>query len=386
MLFAALAWTGLCCGLAVADDADRAYQAELLGQAGHDKMFYVKQDEGPKLSLGGYMQFRYYAVLGGDQTPEDSTIGFQLHRTRLLIAGKLTEPNVEFLVLPSAGPNGVVSVYDAWTKWNINDKWSLTVGQFKLPLLREWLVAERYILAIERSVVNTTFCTIYSQGVQLEYKGDNVHFMGAFSDGIRGFNTRFDAPTEADYALTARVEGLFDGTWAQFGDITSLGNEHGGIMGGLAVHHQGHTNSFATVPIESLTEVTFDLSWEARRASLMAGAVARQITRSNGQDTVDYGVLLQGGVFVTDTVELFARGAMVIPDGDASGDDPFPAITGGLTWYIAGHALRFKADAEWYPTDLPDTVILNFGPDTNSGLLGPSGGQVAVRAEFQLVF
>ncbi|MCL4221110.1 MAG: hypothetical protein KJZ65_07045 [Phycisphaerales bacterium] len=385
MLALAVLCTGLACGLETTDEA-RAFERELLGQAGRDKMFYVEQPGGPKLNLGGYMQFRYYGVVGGDQTPEDVTSGFTMQRTRLLISGKLAEPKIEFLILPSAGPNGKVSVFDAWTKWNINDQWSLTIGQFKLPLLREWLVAERYLLAIERSVVNTTFCTIYSQGVQAEYKGESLHFMAAVSDGIRGFNTPYDAPGEADYALTARLEALFDGTWAQFGDITSLGNEQSGLMGGVAIHHQGHTDTFAAVPIDTLTELTLDLSWEGRRASIMAGGVARYVERDGGDDSVDCGVLVQGGVFVSDTVELYARGAMVIPDSDSSGDDPFPAITGGLTWYIAGHALRFKADAEWFPNDLPDTVILNFGPDTGSGLLGPGGGQVAVRAELQLVF
>lgn len=383
----ALALTGLACGLEpVADDVARALHNELLGQAGHDKMFFIEQPDGPKLSIGGYTQFRYYAVVGGDQTPEDSTIGFQLHRTRLLISGRLSEPNIEFLILPAAGPTGQISVYDAWTKWSINDNWSLTVGQFKLPLLREWLVAERNLLAIERSIVNSTFCTVYSQGVQLGFRNDNFQFLAAASDGIRGFNTRVDAPGEADYALTARVEALLDGSWAQFNDITSLGNEHGGLMGGIAVHHQGHTGAYATVPIESLTEVTLDLNWEGRRQSLMAGAVARHITRNNGMATEDFGVLVQGGVFVSDTVELYARGALVIPDSDSTGDDVFPAVTCGVAWYIAGHALRFKADAEWFPQDLADTVLLNFGPDTNSGLLGPGGGQVAIRAEFQLVF
>lgn len=385
MLALVFVCTGLACGLEPTDQT-RAFERDLLGQAGRDKMFYIKQTGGPRLNLGGYMQFRYYGVVGGEQTPEDVTSGFTTQRTRLLIAGKLGEPKIEFLILPSAGANGTVSVFDAWTKWNINDQWSLTVGQFKLPLLREWLVAERYLLAIERSVVNTTFCTIYSQGVQVEYKGESLHFMAAVSDGIRGFNTRYDSPAEADYALTARLEALFDGAWAQFGDITSLGNESGGLMGGLAVHHQGHTDAFAGVPIDTLTELTLDLSWEGRRASLMAGGVARYVARDGGDDTVDYGVLVQGGVFVSDTVELYARGAVVIPDSDSTGDDPFPAITGGLTWYIAGHALRFKADAEWFPSDLPDTVILNFGPDTGSGLLGPGGGQVALRAELQLVF
>lgn len=278
MLALAVVWTGLACGLEPTDRA-RAFERELLGQAGRDKMFYVEQPDGPKLSLGGYMQFRYFDVVGGDQAPKDVTSGFTMQRTRLLISGTLPEQKIEFLILPSAGPNGQLSFFDAWTRWNISDEWSLTVGQFKLPLLREWLVAERYLLAIERSVVNTTFCTIYSQGVQLEYRSQALHLMAAVSDGIRGFNTRYDAPGEADYALTARVEALFDGSWAQFGDVTSLGNEQGGLMGGVALHHQGHTDTFAGVPIEALTELTLDLSWEARRASLMAGGIARYLER-----------------------------------------------------------------------------------------------------------
>ena len=378
----AAACTGACA------EVDRAsLLADADGRTGRDGMFYIENADGSaKLKLGGYMQFRSYANVRGDDASERVTNGFVTERTRLIVAGNVDE-KTSFLFLPSAGATGSFIFLDAWVKRDLGDGWSASAGQFKLPFLREWLVSERFILAVERSVVSGAYSSVYSQGVQVHYAEESVQVNVAFSDGLRALNTDFTAPVEADWALTGRVEWLLDGSWGQFKDITSLGNTERGLMLGVAAHVQGETDSQLGLAMDSLAQATVDVSYEGVDWSVEGAAAARRIDLAGGGDLTDFGVSVQGGAFVSKDVELFGRGAVLIPDGDAAGDDPFPAFTAGVNWYLIGHAMRLTLDAEWFPTDLADTTFPGLGPSTGIGLIGGAdGGEVVIRAEAQLMF
>jgi len=385
--FVSLGVVAVVCSGAWAEDYRASLLADADGRAGRDGSFFIENADGSaKLKLGGYMQFRYYANVRGDDASERVTNGFVSERTRLVVAGNLDE-RTSFLFLNCAGPSGSFVVLDAWVKEDLGDGWAVSAGQFKLPFLREWLVSERYILAVERSILSGACSSIYSQGLQLHYTGESVRANIAYSDGLRAANTDFTAPIEADWALTGRVEWLLDGSWGQFKDITSLGNTERGLMVGVAGHVQGETDSLFGLAMDSLAQATVDVSYEAEDWSIEAGGVTRHIELSGGGDITDFAASVQGGVFVSENVELVGRATVLIPDPDAAADDPFPAFTAGVNWYLMGHALRMKLDAEWFPTDLADTTFPGLGPSTGVGLIGGAdGGEVVFRGEVQLMF
>jgi hypothetical protein len=369
-------------------DAVRQAVADVAApSAGHDGRFFIASaDQSLRLNLGGYMQFRYYANFGTDSDAEEFTGGFITQRTRLIVSGHLADPGIDFVLLPFAGPRGEFGVLDAWVRHPIAEGWSLQWGQFKLPFLREWLISERFILPVERSIVSAVDASIYSQGVMLNYQGDDWRLSFSFSDGLRALASEFNGDRVADYAFTGRAEWLAFGNWKMFADASSLGNTESGLMLGAAFHHQGETENFGGVAIDNITQYTADLSFETERLTFLGAFVGRHIERSGDETDDDFGALLQLGYFVTDDVELFVRGAALFPDRNQKTNDHFPSLTAGMAWYIHGHALRFKLDGVWFPNNLADTEMINFGESSAVGLLDNGEDQFVIRSEMQILF
>ncbi|GAB4545729.1 MAG: hypothetical protein Tsb0013_03820 [Phycisphaerales bacterium] len=372
--------------------ADAEQRSSLVGtgssSAGPGGFVVASGDDAFRLRVGGYAQFRYIANFRDDEggAVDDFQSGFTIQRTRLVFSGRAHD-RVDFLLLPFAGPNGTWSIIDAWARFELSDTLKLRVGQFKLPFWREWLISERFNFAVERSELTAVYASIYGQGVQLEFQNDDVRVHAAFSDGIRSLNSDFTSPAEADYAFTARAELLVDGTWAQFADSTSLGNTEAGLLLGFGAHYQGETENLRGVELDREFQITADVSYEGTDWSAMVAGVARWLDPAGAPTEETYGLLAQGGLFVSDDVELIAQYEVLVPDDDAVGDDPFNAVTVGVNWYVRGHALKFTADVIYFIDDTNGTTIVGFGQDNATGLFPTAdSGEVSLRVQLQFIF
>jgi len=133
---------------------------------------------------------------------------------------------------------------DAYVRKVLDDNWSIRVGQFKSPLLREELVSSKYQLAVERSLVNQFFSTGYSQGIELTFVNDCFRVMGSFNDGGGNTNTTSTIGNSSnggnwtEYAVTGRVEWKAMGSWSQFDSFSSPNGSATGILLGAAVNWQ----------------------------------------------------------------------------------------------------------------------------------------------------
>jgi len=125
---------------------------------------------------------------------------------------------------------------DAYIVKVLDPNWSIKVGQFKAPLLREELVSSKYQLAVERSLVNQFFSEEYTQGIELTFQNDCVRIMASFNDGGNNANTSSTIGNSSnfgnftDYALTARAEWKVSGTWDQFDDFSSPNGTGSGLL------------------------------------------------------------------------------------------------------------------------------------------------------------
>lgn len=376
-----------------ADDV-RSIVAEMLADAdSRSSLLDVRSGDSTDLQVGGYFQFRYTANFRDDDdtvVDDDFESGFSFPRTRLVFKGTLHD-HIDFAIIPFAGPTGDFGVLDSWANFKFKDSpWSIKVGQFKLPFWREWLLTERHNHVVERSVATHVFASIYSQGIQAAYQGDNVRANAVFSDGFRAINTSFTNPGEADWAVTGRVEFLMGGNWKQHGDLSSLGNSEGSGLLGIALHYQGETENFRGVDVNSVFQYTIDYSREGENWNWFGAFVGRHIelAGASDDDINDFGFLTQAGLFVTDNTEIVARYSALLPDEDAAGDDLFNTVTLGLNYYLHGHAAKFTFDAVYYIDGLQDSTITGLTPNGDFFGLLDSGddGQVALRAQFQLVF
>lgn len=346
------------------------------------------------LKVGFRLQIRYDANLRDDASAtlaspdDDLTVGFSIRRTKVDLSAAVTDSisaNVMIAFDRATGRAGLENAYGAWA---ISDSLELRAGQFKLPFLREELVSSQRQLLTERSSMNETYNQDFSQGVQLGYERDAWRGVFAFSDGLASRNTAFNSDPEADYALTARAEVRFgDASWKQFGQFTSFRGAASGGMVGVAGHFesQGDTNPADPATID-LSALTADLSWLGDGWNAYGAVVYRRT--DNGTDAFsDYGAVVQGGLFVSDQSELFARwsGVFADPDRGATGGD-YSDITVGVNHYLVpeSHAAKLTLGVT-YSLDATTGSIVR----TSSGhnLLSDSeDGQIGLTAQLQVLF
>lgn len=363
--------------------------------AGHDGHFFVASTDGKfKLQIGGELQFRYYGTFDATSSADNYDGGFQHNRARLEFRGYVIDPRVTYRILANFNRDtGLLELQDAYAEYELKNKVKVRWGQFKLPFDREFFASSPWaVQGIEASLASSVFRLDRSQGIMFSYQAERWQVATAVSDGRRAGNTTYDSTCEADIAMTARVEfRLGAAPWKQFRDQTAFRGDKNGFLIGLGGHWQQEGSTGAqssTTGTANLYQYTIDVGFEGNGWNALAAYTARLIDADDALH--DSGALVQAGVFVTDSAEIFARYARIFPENKRSGgNDDFSAITGGFNWYFMpnSHALKLTGELTWYPDTQADSASIVRAPDTGIGLLGDSdGGQVGIGMQMQLLF
>jgi hypothetical protein len=399
----------LVAGTALAGDLD-ALERELLadagarasfqagGTAGHDGKFFLASADGAnRLNITGQVQFRYHLNSRDTTAPdEDLTNGFSLRRTKLGFEGVVGGDWEYKIVGAFDRDGGVFELEDAILSREFDNGLEVTWGQFKGPFMREESTSSSVQLAADRSPMNEVFNQDRSQGVQLGYEGESFRVKGLVGDGFKTPNTAYYSTAESDVALTGRVEFKFgEAAWKAYKDFTSFREGATGGLVGAAVHWQtmgetANTDSFGgTAPTDAdMFSYTVDAGYEGGGWNLFGAFVGRNTDVSGGSSFDDFGALLQGGVFVAEKTELFARWDGVFPDDSRSAGEDFHTLTVGANHYFfpGSHAAKFTADVQWFFNDQVgsgDVVKVNEG----IGLAPTSeDDQISLRLQMQLLF
>jgi hypothetical protein len=327
------------------------------------------------------------------------------------------------------------SLENGFIQRDLGSGFAVKFGQFKSPLLREWLVTSRNQLSIERSIMNTLFTTGWTQGIELDWSNDSLRAMVSYNDGANNANIGSISGTNvlgvtgdnlgvgfAQWAFTGRGEWKPFGSWRQFNDFSSMrGEEQGLLLGAAANWQRGGQQNVA----ETTTDVTpgsgnaegifltwtVDATWELGGASVF-GAWAMNTAYDLPLDNASintYGAIVQGGYFVSDNVEVFARWewmntagtpenspkSVQTPSGDninyLGAYNSFVNNIGtvGFNWYLGGRNLKLSADfgVSWKPLIFQTGL---FGENIagaeyrQEGIGG--GGQLVGRTQLQLIF
>ena len=391
-------------GLAILSVIGGASSALAQATTGHDaKGNYILDSSGSfRLNVTGNIVFRYNANfrdgVGNDQ--DDFTHGFNTRRTFMYFTGFAGDPKLSYRLWTSFNPStGDLELIEAYSEYAFTDRFSLRFGQSKLPFLQdEYLTGTSNILAVERSLVSSVFSLTYGQGIRPSYTGDDFRVLGMFSDGQRTANTQYDNPTEADYALTGRAEYKWAGDWKQFDSLSSFrGKELAGYVGG-AVHWESGGDTGSSNPAGTGTdeEKTFAYTLDTLVLGDGWNASAAFVSRTTeaprtAPHFTDMGLYVQGGVFVTDSVEPYVRYEHLIPDDDRGANaESFSMLTLGFNYYVfpESHAFKISADVN-YAFDAPadSSALLGAGPNTAVGLLpSTEDGQFWLRVQTQVVF
>lgn len=421
-----IAGAALSLGSAVAQTSvDRAVDAERLNSTLNRSNLQGASD-GATMKVGGLIQFSYHANWRSDGTStqpagtisqdDDFTAGFANHKTKLWVKGNAAE-NLEYgLQGDFSNSGGEFNLDDAFFRYIFNDGFAVKAGQFKLPILREDNISVAYQLAAQRSVVAEVFRQSRSQGVQAEFTSDAFSAMVAFSDGIRSQDTDWNSASEADWALTGRINYIISGDAKRFDDFTSGKGESYAAMIGAAVHYQGGqdtgdgTDAGANTATANFLLYTIDAQFEGDGWNAFGAFVGSNTDPETAGDesTSAFGLMVQAGVFVDNSWELFGRWDAIFADDNADGatldPDSWHFITAGVNYYLIPKKHTMKATFSVIVALNETYDLRNFNvlagsggtapagtgtvlPYTNGGILGDiDTGEIGLTAQVQVMF
>jgi hypothetical protein len=427
-------------------DAETRSSLQAGGTGGWDDGFFLQDSGGNfRLNVGGLVQFRYNLNFRDDGDSDDGEdevfgldgndfeSGYQTSRTKLDFNGHIINPNLFYNVkIASFAPDsGDFNIQHAYVGYLWDNGFHAKWGQYRIQFAREKNIGDRYQLVADRSVTGEVFDQGDSQGMEMGYKAEDWRVITSFSDGFNTANTDYDSTTaigaaydpdtgdlvasspligsqftgEADIAFTARGEIKFAGAWEQAEDFTSMPGSEFFAMFGVAAHIQWSDEDRVAVSGGGTAGDVLYWAWTADISLegdgwnfFVAGYggytnfsdVTQNLTTGDEDDvdTDDYGVIVQGGIFIPETDwEFFARYDATFIDDDereiGNDNDVFNVATVGVNWYWAGHAAKFTFDVQYF---IDDFNALS-GRNTLTGYLGsPDDGEVNIRFQFQLIF
>ena len=404
-------------------DLDRAYASQLRSDA-ETRSSLLGNTNSANVNIEVMTQFRYMYNSRDELTPgalgdDDTTMGFDTPRTQVRLSGSVTD-DISALVVFDFGAaengtaQGTANLLVAQGAWSLNDNWAMLFGQWHNPVMGSENFAPEHTLAVDKSFTNEFFQVGYTQGVAFAYAGDQFKFVGAFSDGAEYItnyssvsNSAFNAAGENDFGITGRFDWLIEGTWDQFADATSWRGSNYGVKLGAGAHWQtqGDTNDSGagsgSLPAgHDSTEVTFwtvDAQAEGDGWNAFAQYVGHDvdIEATTNLSYTNHGFIAQGGVFVSDQVELFGRYDVVMLDDVlvlAGTSDNYQSITAGMNYYFVpeSHAAKFTLDAVFAIDESVNMDLILGGAGSNdpsaTGLLGLSDSEFLLRGQLTLVF
>jgi phosphate-selective porin len=340
---------------------------------------------------------------------QNTAWGFENRRTKLDFQGNVFSKDWTYRVRSNFADvpltPGFSNLEFAYVEKAMDNGMSIRVGQFQAPWLREVLVDSSMQLAAERSIVAQLFGQGYSQGIQWGMETDSYRINAGLFDGIGGTTTAipfFDEYnsrntnwelTPTNYAFAGRLDYKLSGDWSQFDDFSSFKGEEAGMMLGVAAVYQRNNGNepASSLAGDKIFGLTADFTWDFGGASLFASGVwGRYDSAASGVSNTDpWGVTVQGGYFVTEDAELFARYEYLNYDIDVvTGDDKYNGVTLGANYFFA-KGVKLTVDWSWNLKSLEDGGLNSVAALNGAGFRTDEPGkdnQWALRAQLQLLF
>jgi hypothetical protein len=358
-----------------------------------DKGFRI-QDAAGNWALHPYFQFQFRSTTnwrndgkhaGNDADWEN---GFSIPRMKIGFDGNAFSPSLTYNFLwNTSTTTGGLNLEQAWLKYMLADGWYVRAGQIINPAFHEQSMGSRYLMAADRSLVNSLITGVNegrTQAVTVIYdqKGSPLWAEAGIEDGFNSQNTDFRDPNEGgtnDWGVTGRVNYFVNGDASEYGNFSAQGNKNDLLVigaGGDITQTGDLTNYLHTV----------DLQWENTQGlGLYVAFLGNYIDNKQTDDTsYNWGFLVQGNYMLNDRWEVFGRYDMTKFDGNivpAGQGEEFCELTGGFNWYaFGGYSAKITVDLTWLPNGVPAAV-----DTSNLGFLTGGDDQFVLRAQFQLL-
>jgi hypothetical protein len=328
--------------------ADADTRSSLQGSgagAGYNGGFFMSSADGNySMKLNVLEQVRWTFNNRNDvglDNGEDQTWGFENKRTRLTFGGNMVDSTWSYKVAyyfaysNDVEFNGASPVLaDAFVAKDMGGGLSFTVGQFKLPFSGEYGTDAGNLQFNDYSTISNAFADGYGQGLMLSYSADAFRAAVAYVNALNQVDANWGSGSPSDeFALTGRAEFKLSGTWDQFNNAMSFRGEEMGVLIGVGANWADSNDNTTGDVFGATADITVDFGG----ANVMGA-----FYWDNNDDSASenpYGFTLQGGVFVSDEVELVARYEYGDADTSAATND-FSTLTFGANWYLAQNTAK----------------------------------------------
>lgn len=335
-----------------------------------------KEEAGSTLRLSSQIQARYVLSNRANAAGDELTTGFEARRTKLKATGRLADPRFRYTVaMALSRSTGTMTTEDVYTRWKFNNNWTLKFGQFRPSVLREQIISSKYQLGVERSLLTAAFGQHYNRGVALRYGTERLRLTASVMDV-----TDDTVITDDDWEYLVRGEFMIQGNRSEISDFTSFRDDSPATMIGAGVSYRDSDPADPLDPDFSLVTWSADLTAEFGGSNLFAAVMGSTLDQAGASSVERFGVLVHGGVFVSDSTELFAR----YSHGDEDGDQSLNLVEVGLNHYMLAHNAKFSVDLGYSF----DEITTAWRSASTGWLTDAAGeeGQFVLRSQFQLLF
>lgn len=357
--------------------------------AGYERVagngFFVRsKDDLFRLNIGIYTQARFDVNwLDAPPGEDDVESGFYLNRTRIFFEGHYT-PDFNYHFRFQFDDEDEFSTVAAFLQYNAQEAWNVRAGlQFMAMTREDWQWAED-TLTTEFSAFDSAFAIGTSLGVQGNHQSRRDRFWLGLGNGTFGGKKDFPDNEASDVAITGRWEHQFLGTdWSVWDDLVGRRGRSRGILLGLAA---GYQEADASGTADDGAQVTGDLSLNGDGYQVMAAISYTWHDPSTGGAFHNWGVLLQGGYFLSEHVQVYGQYNLVAPGDEPGNLETFDSITAGINYFpfLWTNRWKFSAEVGHLFSAINDTIV---DPSASLGWL-PSDevGQTYFRLQAQFGF
>lgn len=300
-----------------------------------------------------------------------------VRRLRLRFDGFMITPRLTYVIQLSFAPGDVGGVEqgkapniirDAMIFYEVTPRWTIGMGQTKLPGNRQRVNSSGDLQLVDRSIVNATFNVDRDFGIQTFYNGD---FGGRLAYVLRGAISSGEGRNSVlpgnGLAYTGRFEllpfGKFEGGGDYFeGDLMREERVKLSLAGTYSYNHQARRSGGQLgkelFENRDITNYMFDMLWKYRgwawASEFLHRSADSPITYGDFDDSGKrpfayvyngHGINSQLSYIFPSNYELVGRYSQVRPQGEVKTiEDYVQQYTVGVTKYIRGHRLKLQTD------------------------------------------
>jgi phosphate-selective porin OprO and OprP len=352
--------------------------------------YYLAKDS----SISTKFQMRFQSLYEAKMNNGDGTEAYMdnfsdkmlVRRARFKFKGHVHSPKIQYKTefgltnrdIGAKGNDGDVHfngaaniILDAVLKYNFYKKWSVWVGQTKLPGNRERVISSANLQFVDRSLLNSYFNLDRDKGIHLRHHFNlGNHLFRHIWVASMGEGRDVTSSDNGGHSYTVRGEWLPFGAFTKKGDYfaSDLKREQTPKLSLAANYNlnqdarreRGQLKSFVDENLQGdITNIQADMMFKYQGFSMMGEVAQRTANENNPQYATanpyytGSSLNIQFGYLLKNNWEPAFRYTTVNPDAVNMDDDAtFSQITFGISRYVVGHNLKVQSDISLMTNEL----------------------------------